>query len=352
MTSQPPPAPGEAQSAGQLSRPLRDLAAYALVGAPAVLLFVAIIRLIPSGAGDDFVSRAQDSFYSFVNLETIVLPAGRGAAGAAGPAAPPEGQADHARGPGRVRGGGLLRRVFGFLIGLINIAGFSVRGWPSRSCWSGRPGWRSSRVAAYAVFLIWRNLFYVPKPKPQPGVYGQPQYGAAGQPTRRQPGYGQPRSAGSAPQPGQPVPPAGQPPPPGQPGQPPAPARSPGSRPVSRPARPAQPASRPSPARPAGQPPAARLGQPPGVPPAPVRPPPAAAAARPGTPHGRSGAPAAAAPAAAAGSAPASEHVRTPTQAVPGSPRGRRTARPHRGRSATTGPASGPAAPRTTAAGD
>ena len=48
MTSQPQPAPG---SASQYLRPLRDIAAYALVAAPAAMLFVAIIRLIPSGDG-------------------------------------------------------------------------------------------------------------------------------------------------------------------------------------------------------------------------------------------------------------------------------------------------------------
>ena len=74
MTSQPQPAPGDAPPVGQYLRPLRDLAAWALVGAPAVLLFVAIIRLIPAGDGEQFASRTQDSFYSFVNLTTIIFP--------------------------------------------------------------------------------------------------------------------------------------------------------------------------------------------------------------------------------------------------------------------------------------
>ncbi|HEV8175892.1 MAG TPA: hypothetical protein VGP91_19800, partial [Actinoplanes sp.] len=71
MTSQPQPAPGDAS---QYLRPLRDIAAYALVAAAAVMLFVAIIRLIPSGVGLDFGSRAQDSFYSYVNVPTIFFP--------------------------------------------------------------------------------------------------------------------------------------------------------------------------------------------------------------------------------------------------------------------------------------
>ena len=74
MTSQPQPAPGETRPVGQYLRPLRDLAAWALVLTPGVLLFVAFTRLIPAGDGEQFVSRTQDSFYAFVNLTTIFFP--------------------------------------------------------------------------------------------------------------------------------------------------------------------------------------------------------------------------------------------------------------------------------------
>src|SRR3954451_14263449 len=73
VTSQPPPGPGEAKTVGAYLRPLRDLAAYVLVGATAVLLFVAIIRLIP-GSTDGYSYRTQDSFYGFVNVATVFFP--------------------------------------------------------------------------------------------------------------------------------------------------------------------------------------------------------------------------------------------------------------------------------------
>lgn len=73
MTSTPSPQP-PGRPVLEVIRPLRDLAAYALVGAPAVWLFVAMIRLIPSGVGQDFLTRTQNAFYSFVNIEHVVLP--------------------------------------------------------------------------------------------------------------------------------------------------------------------------------------------------------------------------------------------------------------------------------------
>src|SRR3954453_20181171 len=70
VTSQPQPVPGEVKSAGQYLRPLRDLAAYVLVGANAVFLFLAIVDLIGSGFG----YRTMGSFGSFINLVTIGFP--------------------------------------------------------------------------------------------------------------------------------------------------------------------------------------------------------------------------------------------------------------------------------------
>jgi hypothetical protein len=58
-------------------------------------------------------------------------------------------------------------------------------------------------VAAFAVYKLWRTLYYVPKPKPQPSVYGHAQpYGRAGFPPQGYPtgyaqGYGQPTGAPS-----------------------------------------------------------------------------------------------------------------------------------------------------------
>jgi hypothetical protein len=198
---QPPERPGG--SAVQVIRPLRDLTAYALVAAPAVWLFVAVIRLIPSGVGQDFLTRVQNSFYSFVNIEMLLLPLA-----AVLLATWVQPMHKHAK---LITIAALVEYavaaffavLFGFLIGLVKIAGWSIRvafeEFLVRAAWLAVFG-----AAAYAVFLIWRTFFYTPKPKPQPGMYGQPQ--------QWQQQYGQP----GYPQPGQP----GFPPPPGQPGYP------------------------------------------------------------------------------------------------------------------------------------
>jgi hypothetical protein len=187
VTSQPQPAPG---SASQYLRPLRDIAAYALVAAPAAMLFVAIIRLIPSGVGLDFGSRAQDSFYSYVNVPTIFFPLG--AVLLALLIRPPHPKAKLITIIALIEYAvaAVFAIVFGILVGLIKIASFSVR--TAFEELLVRVAWLAVfAVAAFAAYQIWRHLFYTPKPKPQPGVYGQPQYGAPGT-YPGQPGYGQP----------------------------------------------------------------------------------------------------------------------------------------------------------------
>ena len=200
-----------------------------------MLLFVAVIRLIPSGVGaglphpgaGQLLQLREPRRRSCFPLAAVLL-------ATAGPAGAPK----HAKlitlvAAGRVRGRRLLRGR----LRLPDRAGADRRaqrpGRRSRSCWSAPPGWRSSRLAAYAIFQIWRNLYYTPKPKAQPGMYGQPQqqwpgaYGQPGYPARLgQPGYGQPGRS-----------PAGQPAQPAsrlQPG--PAAARLPASRPQPGPA--------------------------------------------------------------------------------------------------------------------
>jgi hypothetical protein len=196
VTSQPQPAPG---SASQYLRPLRDIAAYALVAAPAAMLFVAIIRLIPSGVGLDFGSRAQDSFYSYVNVATIFFPLG--AVLLALLVRPPHPKAKLITIIAMIEYAvaAVFAIVFGILVGLIKIASFSVR--TAFEELLVRVAWLAVfAVAAFATYQIWRHLFHTPKPKPQPGVYGQPQYGVPGT-YPGQPGYGQPGQAGVA-QPG------------------------------------------------------------------------------------------------------------------------------------------------------
>jgi hypothetical protein len=307
VTSQPQPAPAEARSAGQYLRPLRDIAAYALVGATAVMLFVAVIRLIPSGVGQDFGTRAQDSFYSYVNVPTIFFPLGAVLLSLLVRPQHPKAKLLTVIAVVEYGVAAAFGIVFGILIGLINIAQFSVR--TAFEELLVRVAWLAVfAVAAFATYQIWRHLFYTPRPKPQPGVYGQPQYGVPGA-YPGQPGYGQPGQPGhpqhpSQPgQPGQPGPAAygqpvyGQPPfgHPGQPGQTGQPGQPgyPGQQPPA-PGQPAwnqgfgsQPAYPGAPQPPGwGQPPTS--GQPASSPPAssvaatqPVPPGPAAAATQP-----------------------------------------------------------------------
>jgi hypothetical protein len=214
VTSQPQPPPGEGRTAGQQLRPLRDLAAYALVGATAVLLLVAIIRLIPDGGGQ-FSYRTQGSFGGFINLATITFPI---AAVLLSLLVLPRHQKAQLIVLVAVIEYAVMAvfgLLFGVLIGLINEADHNG----ARSAFEGlleRVAWLAVfAVAAYAVYLIWRNLFYTPRPKPQPGVYGQPpQYG--------QPGYGPPPQGYAGPPPGHPGQPHPGQPHPGQPhpGQP------------------------------------------------------------------------------------------------------------------------------------
>jgi hypothetical protein len=215
VTSQPQPPPGDTSSVSQYLRPLRDIAAYALVAAPGVMLFVAVIHLIPGSVGLDFGSRVQDSFYSFVNLATIFFPLGAVLLALLVQPRHPQAKLVTVLALveyGVAAGCGV---IFGVLLGLIKIAGFSVRDAFEqlliRAAWLAVFG-----VAAFATYQIWRHLFYTPRPKPQPGVYGQPRYGAPGtypgqpgygSPAPGQPGYGSPASG----QPGYGSPASGQP---------------------------------------------------------------------------------------------------------------------------------------------
>ena len=213
MTSQPQPAPGEVKSAGQYLRPLRDLAAYVLVGATAVFLFLAVVDLI----GDGFGYRTQGSFGSFVNLVTIGFPLAAVLLSLLVQPRHPKAQLIVVTAAVEYGVMALFGVFFGVLVGLINEADHNgarsaLEGLLSRVAWLAVFG-----VAAFAVYQIWRNMFFTPRPKPQPGVYGQPQYNPGAFPG--QPGYGPPPGHPGAPQPG-----PGYPPPPA-PGYPPAPGQ-------------------------------------------------------------------------------------------------------------------------------
>jgi hypothetical protein len=302
VTSPPQPTPGEGKSAGQYLRPLRDLAAYALVGAAAVLLLVAIIRLIPDGP-NQFEGRTMDSFYHFVNLPTIFFPLAAVLLALVVQPRHPKARLIVLAAVIEYAVVAFFGVVFGLLIGLINHAVNSG----ARTAFEEllvRLAWLAVfAVAAYGLFQIWHNMFYTPKPKASPNVYGQPQYGAPGA-YPGQPGYGPPPGQ---PQPGQPQP--GQP----QPGQP-----QPGQYAQPQPGHPGFPP--PGPGQPGqyGQP---AYGQPApswNQPPVPLTPPaavPPASAPPAATPPG----PFAPQPGHAEGPAPYAAYSE-PTQAVPRTP--------------------------------
>lgn len=300
MTSQPQPVPGEGKPAGQFLRPLRDLAAYALVGAPALLLFVAVIRLIPDGE-NQFGYRTQDSFYGFINTATVFMPLAAVLLAVLVQPRHPKAALITLIAVVEYAVMALFGLLFGLLIGLINHASnngarIAFEELLVRAAWLAVFG-----VTAYAVFRLWQGLFQVPKPQQQPGVYGQPAYGQPGT-YPGQPGYGQPpQQPGFAPGAYPPPQGFGQPPqygpPQGQPGQP-----QPGHAPQGQPQPGQAPQGHPGQPQP-GQPPAwnqPAVPMPASAPPAP----PVSGAPGPYTPHP---APTTAFP-----------NFAEPTQAVPG----------------------------------
>jgi hypothetical protein len=207
VTSQPQPAPGEGRSAVQILRPLRDLAAYALLAATAVWLFVAFLQLIPFGDGLTFTSRATDSFDGFVNLATVIFPLGAVLLALLIQPQHPNARLVTIVALAEYAVAAFFAVVFGLLVALVQIAGNNVMS--AFEALLSRGAWLVVfAVAAVATFRIWRHFFHVAKP-PQ-GLYGQPQYGVPGT-YPGQPGYGQPPAHGQPPAYGQPQP-YGQPP--------------------------------------------------------------------------------------------------------------------------------------------
>ncbi|MGV9764432.1 hypothetical protein [Micromonospora tulbaghiae] len=215
MTSPAEPASGDATQASQLIKPLRELAALVLLGANAVLLFVGLLRLlVPVDDYSTFSGRAGSTYFTFIGLESTVLPVLAVLIATVILPVVPKAKlitqvalAEYA-----------VSAVFGALTFLIWLVGRLADG-EVLDAFLGlltRAAWLAIfAVAAFAVFKIWRTLYYVPKPKPQPGVYGQAQPGWP-----QQPGQGYPGPGGYPQQPGQGYPQAGSPPPgwPQQPG--------------------------------------------------------------------------------------------------------------------------------------
>ncbi|MEU7608746.1 hypothetical protein [Micromonospora sp. NPDC049204] len=268
MTSPAEPASADAAQARQLTKPLRELAALALLGANAVLLFVGLLRLITPGGS--FTERAGDAFGTFVGLVAVGLPLlAVLLATHISPVAPKAKLITQV-----ALGEYAASAVIGTLTMLISTVGRladtrvldALLGVLTQIAWMA-----IFAVAAWVVYTIWRAHYYVPRPKPQPGVYGQPQPGwpqqQAGWPTPGQPG-GQPQ--GGWPAPGQP---GGYPADQygGQYAQPSPPFQAPQSAPPHPQSAPPYPQSAPPypqsapPAHPAPQsaPPASPFGQPP-----------------------------------------------------------------------------------------
>ncbi|MEH1054651.1 hypothetical protein V6U89_05490 [Micromonospora sp. CPCC 206171] len=211
MTSPAEPAPKDATQARQLTGPLRELAAFVLLGANAVLLFVGLIRLLaPASEYSTFSSRAGSTFFSFVGIEATVLPLlAVLLATHVSPVLPRAKQITQVA-VGEYAFGALFGTLT-FLIWLVNrLADAEVLdallGLLTRAAW-----FALFALAAFVVYRIWRAFYHVPRPKPQPGVYGQPQpgwpqqsgpggYPSAGYPSAGQYGqYGQPGPSSAPP---------------------------------------------------------------------------------------------------------------------------------------------------------
>ncbi|MGC4745857.1 hypothetical protein ACLQ28_09375 [Micromonospora sp. DT201] len=202
MTSPAEPASSDASQARQLTKPLRELAALALLGANAVFLFVGLLRFIaPSGS---FTDGAGIAFSTFIGVEAVALPLlAVLLATHISPVVPKAKLITQV-----ALGEYAVSALFGTLTVLIWTVGRladvevfdALLGLLSRFAWM-----VIFAVAAWVVYTIWRAHYYVPRPKAQPGVYGQPQPGwpqqQGGWPAPGQPG-GQPASGW--PTPGQP----------------------------------------------------------------------------------------------------------------------------------------------------
>ncbi|WP_422753276.1 hypothetical protein [Micromonospora sp. WMMD708] len=265
MTSPAEPASHDASQARQITAPLRELAALVLLGANAVLLFVGFVRLlVPTSDYSTFSGRAGSEFFAFVGVESTVLPLL--AVLLVTHLAPVSGRARQFT--QLAIGEYAFAALFGVLTFLIWLVGRlaeaevldALLGMLTRAAWFALFG-----VAAFVVYRIWRTLYHVPKPKPQPGVYGQPQpgwpqqqagYPGAGYPG--QPGAGQYGQPGFAPP--QSAPPFGTPQsasPFGAPQSAPPAGAAPQSAPPFGVPQSAPPFGAPQPAPPFGQPPSA-----------------------------------------------------------------------------------------------
>jgi hypothetical protein len=249
VSSPTEPASSDAPQARQLTSPLREPAALVLLGANAVLLFVGLIRLLaPVDDYSTFSGRAGATFFTFVGVESTVLPLLAVLLATHLKPVLPRAKLITQVAVGEYAFGALFG-VLTFLIWLVaRLAEAAVLdallGLLTRLAWLAL-----FAVAGWVVVTIWRALYFTPRPKAQPGVYGQPQPGWS-----PQGGYPAPGQQGGYPAPGQ----QGGYPAPGQQGGYPAPGQQGGYPAPGQGGHPGHPA----PNQPGGYPPPGQYGQP------------------------------------------------------------------------------------------
>ncbi len=171
----------EAKSASQFTKPYRQLAAFALLGANGLFLLVGIfdLLLVVDNWGDQFTLRASATYPVFVGLPSIGLPLL--AVLLANHVAPVIARSREVTLTALVQYAvcavfGLVTLIAGF-IGRVSADYSSVRGTGEvRAAFDelfGRLGWFILfGVAGMLVLKIFQGAYG--KPKPAPGVYGQP----------------------------------------------------------------------------------------------------------------------------------------------------------------------------------
>ncbi|MER7168262.1 hypothetical protein ABT336_19610, partial [Micromonospora sp. NPDC000207] len=195
MNSPAEPASPDAPQASQATKPLREIGAFVLLGANAVLLFIGLIRLLAPSHGD-FTTRAGSTYGSFIGLEATVLPLLAVLLATHVQPVVPKAKL--------IIQAALGQYAFGAVLGALTFLIWTVGRLAAADVLNallgvlGRVAWLALfGFAAFLVYQIWRTLF--PKPVSQPGMYGQPQPGWPQQPG----GYPNPGQQGGYPQAGQ-----------------------------------------------------------------------------------------------------------------------------------------------------
>lgn len=190
MTSQPDPVPREATPANQITNPLREVAAFVLLAANALFLFVGFLQLaVPYSRGDSFAGRADEAFVNVVGLAAIALPILSVLL------------ATHIHPPVRqarlITLIALVEYAVSAVLAVVAFLGWLVGGLGDAAFRGAFTGFFTRvaylaifAIAAFVVFKVWRALYYRPRRIARPGAYGQPGiYGKPAHPQGMPPGY-------------------------------------------------------------------------------------------------------------------------------------------------------------------